>query len=105
MDKKRIEQAIYNALEEVNQLLSRDLRLNKSPDTVIIGENGKLDSLGLVNLIVATEARVQEEFGITINLADANIMSSVNSPLNTVGQLIDYVEYVLNNNSNGPKDI
>ena len=42
---------IFAAVDEVNQQLRRAQRLEKSPATVISGEGGRLDSLGLVNLI------------------------------------------------------
>jgi len=52
----------------------------KSPDLVLYGGAGKLDSIGLVNLIVATEQRLEDIFEISLTLADEKSMSQRNSP-------------------------
>lgn len=93
--KERIIQTIYCAIDDVNQLLPKELQIEKSPDTIIIGRGGKLDSLGIVNLIVAIEAKTVEEFGITINLTDEKAMSENNSPLETISTLADYLNTLI----------
>jgi acetyltransferase-like isoleucine patch superfamily enzyme/acyl carrier protein len=60
--------AIYRALDELNEQLPIEKQLKKSPDTFLAEPNGTLDSLGLVNLIVTTERVMEEEFGRTIDL-------------------------------------
>ena len=99
--KEQVVQAVYGAIDEVNQLLAKELQLEKSPETVVVGRGGKLDSLGIVNLIVATEARFAEEFGVTLNLADKMAMPGDKSPLETVGALTDYIGSLLNGESDG----
>lgn len=88
-------QAIYDAIDEVNQQLPGKQRIEKSTDTVLFGRSGKLDSLGLVNLIVSVEERVEEEFGIAITIADERAMSQENSPFKSVGALADYISLLL----------
>ncbi len=98
---EKVIQAILGAIDEVNQQLPKEQRLEKSIDTVLFGESGKLDSLGLVTLIVATEQKIEEEHGATITLADENAMSQENSPFKTIGTLADYVTFLLKEKSNG----
>lgn len=88
-------QAIYDAIDEVNQQLPGKQRIEKSTDTVLFGRSGKLDSLGLVNLIVSVEERVEEEFGIVITIADERAMSQRNSPFKSVGTFADYISLLL----------
>jgi carbonic anhydrase/acetyltransferase-like protein (isoleucine patch superfamily)/acyl carrier protein len=95
----RVTQAVLGAIDEINQQLPKKQRLEKSTSTALfngsIGNAGNLDSLGLLNLIVATEQRVESEFGITITLADERAMSQKNSPFRTIGTLTNYVSLLL----------
>jgi acyl carrier protein len=91
----QIMEAIFRAIDDVNQLLPKEERLEKNLDAGLYGEMGTLDSLGLVNLIVATEERIEEFFGILITLADERAMSKKHSPFRTVGTLADHLSVIL----------
>ncbi len=67
---EQITQAVYDAIDEVNEMREPDEAIEKSPDTVLIGESGKLDSLGLVNLAVAVEKNIERGFKETISVMD-----------------------------------
>ena len=84
-----------NSIEEINRQLENEHQLEKSTNTVLFGENGKLDSLGLINLVVAVEQNIEDEFDVTITLADERAMSQETSPFRTVGTLTDYIEMLL----------
>lgn len=90
---------IFSAVDEINQQLAKEQKLEKSIGTVLFGESGKLDSLGLVNLIVSTEQKIEEEFGVVITLADERAMSQKNSPFRTIGTLADYISLLLKENA------
>ncbi len=62
-----------------------------APDTVLLGQGGVVDSLGLVRLIIMVERQVEEDFDLAISLTDEKAMSQRNSPFRTVGTLTDYV--------------
>ena len=100
-DTDRITALIWDAIDEVNELLPEDARVAKQADTVLLGESGSLDSFGLVNLVVALEQRIEDEFGVTLTLADDKAMSYSRSPFRTVATLRDYVTALLKNNSDG----
>jgi acyl carrier protein len=85
----------YRAVDEVNQLLSRDKQVSKGLETVLVGSGGQLDSLGLINLIVAIEQKVEEEYGRTVTLADERAMGREPSPFTTMGALVEYVAGLL----------
>jgi len=99
--RERVIQAIFSAVDEVNEQLPKEEQLEKSIDTVLFGGSGKLDSLGLVTLIVATEQKIEEQFGVTITIADEKAMSQKDSPLKTIGTLADYISLLLEKNTNG----
>ena len=104
MDDK-IKEALFSAIDDINQLLSEEQRLEKNLNAFVYGEAGKLDSLGLVNFIVAVEKKIEDDFGILITLADDKAMSKTNSPFRTVGKLVNYISVLLEEKSNGESEI
>ena len=92
---EKVVEAVFKAVDEVNQQLAREQHVDKSVDTVLTGPSAKLDSLGLVNFIVATEQEIEKEFGMIISLADESAMSQIKSPLTTIGALVDYISTLL----------
>ena len=92
---KKILNLIYVTLDEYNEQLSDELPLEKSSDTELFGQGSSLDSLGLVNLVVAVEQNIEDKFDVTITLADERAMSQETSPFRTVGTLTDYIEMLL----------
>ena len=97
---ERIKQVIINSISEVNLNLPKERQLGESTDTVLFGEGGELDSLGLINLIVAVEQNIQDEFESTITLADERAMSQKQNPFRTLGSLEGYIAVLLDNNEN-----
>lgn len=102
---QRANRAVFSAIDELNQQLPPGQRLEKSLHTVLFdgqdNTSGGLDSLGLVNLIVATEQIVEKEYGIEISLADEKAIRQGASPFRTIGTFVDYVSSSLENNSGG----
>lgn len=92
---ERVLKAISNAIDNMNQLLDKGEKIKKSPQTALFGPSGVLDSLGFVNLIVAVEQKIEEEFGVAITLADERAMSRRNNPFQTIGTLSDYITSLL----------
>jgi acyl carrier protein len=60
-------------------------------ETVLVGAEAVLDSLGVVQLIVEVEQRVEQGHDISVTLANDKAMSARNSPFRTVGVLADHV--------------
>ena len=86
---------IFDTIDKFNNEYSDEIQLEKSSHTALLGQGSKLDSLGLINLIVAVEQNVEDKFDITITLADERAMSQEISPFRTVGSLADYIEILL----------
>jgi acyl carrier protein len=94
--KQPVVDAINSAVDDLNEILDHDGRLRKSPDEVLIGKDARLDSLGLVNLIVLVEEKIQQRFNVSITLVDERALSQSKSPFQTLGTLADFVEQQLN---------
>lgn len=58
--------------------------------TLLFGDAGLLDSVGLVSLIVAVEQEIENDLDVSIVLADERAMSQSSSPFRTVGALAAY---------------
>ena len=80
-------QAVFDAVEEVNLQLGDDERIARDVDAVLVGENGQLDSLGLVNLVLAVEEKIEEQFAVPINLTDEAVMERWSDIFQTIGSL------------------
>ena len=93
---KKILETIYDSIDELNEQLSNEQQLTKSTKTVLFGNNGQLDSLGLVNLLVIIEQNIEEEFDVSMTIADERAMSQKHSPFRTIGTLADYIDMLLN---------
>ena len=93
--KKQLLETIYKSLDEINENLNDAKKLIKDKNTVLFGKDGQLDSLGLVNLLVIIEQNIEDEFDVSITIADERAMSQKHSPFRTIGSLGDYIEMLL----------
>lgn len=82
---------IFSVIEEINESLEPTEQISKNENTVLFGKDGVLDSIGLVNLIVALEQKIESNWGRSVVLADEKAMSRKTSPFRTVAFLVDYV--------------
>ena len=95
IEKDKISEVIFDAIDELNEQLPEEQRLEKNLDTILIGEDGKIDSLGLVNLIVLIEQKIEEDFGIYISLADESDTSREGNPFDNIKNLQLHIFFLL----------
>ena len=88
-----VAQSVRRAIDSFNT--TETSRIPGEPGTLLLGEGGVVDSLGLVRLILTVERQVREDFGLTVSLTDDRAMSQRNSPFRSVGSLIEYIERAL----------
>lgn len=100
-DKRELDQLFSDVIDEFNAQSDKDKQIEKGSDIMLFGDGGVLDSLGLVNLITLIEEHVEDEYDLTITLADEKAMSRKTSPFRTVGSLIAYVSELLEENQDG----
>jgi len=94
-DRKIIENLIITSVKEINEQSPQEQQLGQSRESVLYGKDGKLDSLGLVNLLVIIEQNIEDEFDVSITIADEKAMSQKHSPFRTIGTLTDYIDILL----------
>jgi D-alanine--poly(phosphoribitol) ligase subunit 2 len=90
-NRESIMRLIYEAIDEFNLQHPPEEGLEKSAESVLFGPSGRLDSLGLVDLILAAEQKIAEELDVAVTLADEKAMSQKTSPFRTVASLADYI--------------
>lgn len=84
---ERVLALIYEVVDQVNRgRASRD-RIDKQPNTVLIGKNGQLDSLGMVNFIIGVEELIEDEYGVQISLVDGTSVNDSSGHLRTIENL------------------
>ena len=97
---EKIIQIIFSAVDEVNQLLPKEQLIEKSVDAILFDTSSNLDSLGLINLIVTVEQKIEDELDAVISLADERTMEQENNPFKTIRSLSEYIELLLKESTN-----
>ena len=91
---------IKNAIQELNDTKEGD-SIDLTPDTVLLGPKSGIDSIDLINLIVAIEEKVNAKYGQSINLVSERAMSSQVTPFGSVSSLAAYLEELISENESG----
>jgi len=91
---------IYRAVDWINGELPADRQLTKTPETRLLGPQSVVDSLALVNLLIAVEREVEDMFGISLTLANERALSMNESPFRTIQSLADYVGVLISEAQN-----
>lgn len=90
MDVHAARRLVYDAIDIVNQQLPPATRLRKAPETIIVGAGGALDSLGIVNFVIAVEEKIADATGAPVQLLD-DAMLVDGGPFHTVGSLARHI--------------
>ena len=93
--KEKIIESLYSVIDDTNRQNPGQSPLSKSIETVLYGSKSELDSLGLINFVVAAEQKIEGSFGRSIVLADDRALSQELSPFSSLGALADYIEVLL----------
>ena len=83
--------AIYAAIAELNLQMPKNRQIQPTPDTALFGEKGQLDSLALANFIVITEQKLEDSFGVQLDLTQDDPFSGQNGHFRTIESLARYI--------------
>jgi acyl carrier protein len=92
---------VYASIEMINEQRDLNYWLELKEDTCLRGRKSRLDSLGVVTLIVDVEERLAIQLGIEVSLTDEEAMSEEKNHLANVKSLVDYICLVLEGKKNG----
>ena len=99
-DTVKIDAAIHAAIDELNLALPADRRLDKEPATALIGEDGRLESLDLINFVVATEQQIEDALGVSVALS-ALVAEGDTARFATIGSFAEAVRSMVEEASRG----
>ena len=86
--REQVQQLLFDCIREYAEQARR--KVEAQADTPLIGPGAAVDSLGLVMLVTAFEAKLNETFDAQLVLASESAMSMNRSPFRSVGALTDY---------------
>jgi acyl carrier protein len=86
---------VYQAVDSVNASAEQNKQIAKDPSTPLLDSEGGIDSLALVNLVVALEQIVFDATEKSITIADEDVYSSPDSPFRTLGSLAAYLDKMI----------
>ena len=89
--KEQIADLVHRTVDELNEELEDNVKLEKAAETVLYGRGSTIDSMTLVSFIVAVEENIRREFGLSVTLANEKAMSMERSPFRTMDSVIGYV--------------
>ena len=94
MDSSQIETVVLGAIRTANLAREANQQLDATPQAVLFGRGSRLDSLGLVALLIDVEEALLGK-GHEITLNDDRAMSQSRSPFRNVPALVGYISQLL----------
>lgn len=95
MTKIEIEQAVIASFKQVITNSGKLYDGTADTNTPIMGSESPFDSIDLVTFIVALEQMIEDDWLISVTLADDRAMSQTISPFKTIGTISDYIELLI----------
>ncbi len=91
MSNQKILEALFVAVDVVNEQLPPQEQLDKTAATRISGEGASFDSMGLVSFILAVESQTAALFSQPLNLAENLLASETGSLPETLDELANFI--------------
>jgi acyl carrier protein len=96
LEKDKIEKIVFSVIDEYNAFHSEQQHLEKNTDAVLFSrpgftKQGKLDSIGLINLLVMLEEKMKTGLGDTFKLNIELLIQEKESKLKNISSLIDHL--------------
>jgi acyl carrier protein len=88
--REKIVDVLLDVAREMNASLESPIAVAKGLEAPLYGQEGSLDSLGLVSFVAAVEQALDERLNLRVTLADERAVSQRHSPFRTIGTLADY---------------
>jgi acyl carrier protein len=83
---------VFDCIDQLNRQLPVAGKLGKSPDSVLVGDTGVLDSLSIITLCTNIEQELQERLNIHVPLLDELMTEKVEHPIRVVGTMLAWIE-------------
>ncbi|NMM29064.1 MAG: hypothetical protein HHJ12_17735 [Glaciimonas sp.] len=90
--KKQLSNILIEAIKTQDPFLDNPVDLSLGRDAELYSDSGQLDSLSLVTIIADLEQQLYKSYGVKVRLANERDLSIENSPFNTFGRMLDFIE-------------
>jgi acyl carrier protein len=90
-DRREVLEAVYRAIDAVNEQRTAAEQLPKVPSLPLIGKDSALDSLAFMTLVLGIERNVEEATGTPLDLLGSITVDSGTAQLKTVDSLVDLI--------------
>ena len=88
---ENVKTIIEVAIRQQDLLLDEPIDLSRAEESALYGDDGTIDSLTLVSIIVDIEQQIRHRFGVEVHLADTTDLPQSATPFSTLGTLSEYV--------------
>lgn len=92
---EQIKTIVKEAVDELNEQLEDDDKLEYSEDIRLIGKNAKIDSMDFVTLITIIEELILDKFDKDIHIVSDSAFSREKSPFYSIGTLSSFVKELI----------
>ena len=82
--------SVRAAVAEINDFRTEGDSLSLDEDAILFGDGSALDSVGLVQVVMAAEAQLADATGVELVLASEAAMSRKRSPYRSLRNLAEY---------------
>ena len=86
---------IFSCLEVHNASVSEDCAVEISKETLLYGSDSGLGSMGLANLLISIENKINARYNINIDLVNENMFNQPHNPYLNVESLAAYIDRLL----------
>jgi acyl carrier protein len=93
-DPEQIRAIVLEAIDDLNATLPPDEQVEKEPNSPLMGA-GKLDSLGVVDLMMILEQKLADQLDARVSLALTS-SEGAGTPFASVGSLVSHVTALVN---------
>ena len=90
--KQKMLDTVLDVIKELNPTLPQPVSIEQGSNAALFGQEGVLDSMALVTLILALEEKIEADFNVSIVLANEKALSARNSPFRTIASLASFSE-------------
>ena len=92
MTKEEINQVVLNTFRQVLADNEKSMTEELTEATSLMGSDSPFDSVDLVTFIVALEETLEDDFNLSVTLADDRAMSQEISPFKSIKSISEYIE-------------
>lgn len=89
--REQVVSMVLEVSDQLNTMLDEKLSIEDGEACKLYGVEGVLDSMSLVSLVVGVEEAVEDQYDVSVIIADEKAMSKRSSPFLSVATLADYV--------------